>query len=120
MSFIHDDALDAALGVIDDATALHICSAEPSTYAEATSTYDLGDKSSPSFTGPVNGDTSGRKITVDAITDGSVTATDTATHWALVDGTRLLAAGSLSSSQAVTSGNTFTLTAFDIEFPDPA
>jgi hypothetical protein len=32
---------------------------------------------------------------------------------------RLLATGSLTASQAVTSGNTFTLTSFDIGIPDP-
>jgi hypothetical protein len=65
---------------------------------------------------------SGRKITVDAITDGSVSGTDTATHWALTDDSesKLLVTGALASSQAVTDGNTFTLTAIDVEFPDPA
>jgi len=119
MAKIHDDALDACLEVIDDATVLHICSSEPANYA-AVSGASLGTKSSPGFTGPADGDASGRKITVDAITDGSVTSTDTATHWALVDGSRLLATDALASSQSVTSGNTFTLTAFDIELPDPS
>ena len=41
---------------------------------------------------------------------------------AIVDtsNSRLLVTGSLSTSQAVTSGNTFTLAAFDIEIPDPS
>ena len=120
MAYINDDAFDAALGVIDDANALYITSQEATTRTEAVTTYALGTKSSPSFTGPAAGDVSGRKITIDAITDGSVTGTGTATHWALVDGTRLLATGSLTSSQSVTSGNTFTLTAFDIEINDPS
>jgi hypothetical protein len=120
MAFIGDDVLDAACNEVATGTALHICSQEPATYAEASSTYTLGNKSSPGFTGPANGDVSGRKIAVDAIADGSVTGTDTATHWAIVDGSALLAAGALDSSQSVTSGNTFTLTSFDIEFPDPA
>lgn len=120
MAYINHDALDAALGVIDDANALYITSAEATTRTEAVTTYALGTKASPGFTGPAAGDVSGRKITVDAITDGTVTGTDTATHWALVDGTRLLATGALTSSQAVTSGNTFTLAAFDIEIADPS
>jgi type V secretory pathway adhesin AidA len=117
MASIHTDALDAALGVIDDATVLHICSSEPADYA-GVSSVSLGT-ATPSFTGPDTGDTSGRKITVDAISDGSVSDTGTAANWALVDGTRLLASGDLSSSQSVTDGNTFTLTAFDIEIQDP-
>jgi len=117
--YIHDDVLDAALGIIDNATILHICSSQPANFAGIAS-VTLGNKSSPGFTGPANGDTSGRKITINAITDGSVTATGTASHFALADSTRLLAAGDLASSQSVTSGNTFTLAAFDIEIPDPS
>jgi hypothetical protein len=122
MAFLNDDVLDGALDVLIDATSkvLHICSQEPTTYTEASSTYTLGNKSSPTVGTKANGDVSGRKCTISAITDGSVTGTGTATHWALVDGTRLLATEALSSSQSVTSGNDFTLTAIDIEFPDPA
>jgi len=119
MAYLNDDVYDAALDEVkDNANALYITSQEATTRTEAVTTYALGTKASPGFTGPAAGDVSGRKITVDAISDGSVTGTDTATHWALVDGSRLLATGELTSSQAVTSGNTFTLTAFDIEFPD--
>ncbi|MDI6770104.1 MAG: hypothetical protein QMD04_10585, partial [Anaerolineales bacterium] len=65
---------------------------------------------------------SGRKVTVPSISDGAVTATGTATHYAVVDtaNSRLLATGALSASQVVTNGNTFTLTAFDIGIPGPA
>ena len=118
--FVHDDVLDAAVSEIaDNATILHICSSQPPNYAGIAS-VTLGNKSTPTFTGPADGDTSGRKITVDAITDGSVTATGTASHFAIADGSRLLAAGDLAASQGVTSGNTFTLAAFDIEIPDPS
>jgi hypothetical protein len=123
-AFLHDDVLDAALQYIEDnLTDIYICSAEPSNYTEATSTYALGDYNSPSVTGPAN-DTSGRKTTVDAIASGDpgdVTDTGTATWVAGIDevNDKLLFAQELSSSQAVTSGNTFTLTAFDINIPDP-
>jgi len=118
MGKLGDSVFDAALGEIDNGTTLTICSSEPANYA-GISGVALGSKSSPSFTGPADGTTSGRKITIDAITDGSVTATGTASHWALDDGATLLAAGALDSSQSVTSGNTFTLTAIDIELRDP-
>lgn len=118
MAFIGNDVFDAALDEIATATTLVICSSEPADYA-AISGVTLGT-ATPSFTGPADGDVSGRKITVDAISNGSVSADGTATHYALHDGVVLLTAGSLSASQAVTNGNTFTLTAFDIEFPDPA
>ena len=121
MAFLHDDALDALLSEVKtNKTALHICSTEPATYAEATSTYTLGNKATPTSGAIGDRTAGGREFEVDAITDGSVTGTDTANSWALVDATRLLAAGSLSSPQAVTDGNTFTLTAFTIGIPDPA
>jgi hypothetical protein len=118
MAKLDNSVFDAALGIIDNATTLTICSAEPANYA-AISGVALGT-ATPSFTGPADGDTSGRKITIDAVTNGTVSATGTATHWAIDDGATLLASGSLDSPQAVTSGNTFTLTAIDIELRDPS
>ena len=117
-AYINDDAPDAYLDVIATGTVLHICSSQPADYA-AVAGVSLGTKSSPGFTGPANGDVSGRKLTVDAISDGSVTGTGTASHYAIVDGSRLLVTDALDSSQGVSSGNTFTLAAFDIEVPDP-
>ncbi|MBN2392167.1 MAG: hypothetical protein JXR84_15675 [Anaerolineae bacterium] len=121
-AFMHDDILDAALNVIDANTEnLYICSAQPTTFAEASSTYALGSKASPAISAPQNGDASGRKVVVSAITDGNVTGTGTATWIALTDDSesKLLVAQELSASQGVTSGNTFTLTEFDITIPDP-
>lgn len=119
-SNVHADVLDAALNVIkNNATVLHICSGLPANYA-AVAGVTLGNKTPPAFTGPGAGDVSGRKITVTAITDGTVTGTGTASHYAIVDGSRLLCAQALGATQGVTSGNTFTLGAIDIEIPDPA
>lgn len=121
MSLVADYVLDAALSKLDtEANRLDICSAEPTTYAQATTTYTLGNKTSLSIGAPTDRTPNGRKVVVAAITDGTVTANGTATHWAIVDtvNSRLLASGSLSSSQAVTSGNVFTLQAFDIGIPD--
>lgn len=123
MATIADYVLDAALTKLDtEADRIDITSQEATTYAEATSTYTLGNSTSLSFGAPQDGDTSGRKVTAAAITDGSVTGTGTATHFAITDvsATRLLATGSLTTSQGVTSGNTFTIAAFDVEIPDPA
>ena len=123
MAFIDDTILDAALDELDGAIEnLYITSQEAATYAEAQTTYKLGTKATPTTTGPANGDATGRKLTIDAITDGTVDATGTATHWALCDNsaTLLLATGALAAPLAITATNTFTLTAFDVEFPDPA
>lgn len=127
MAYLNDRILDSGLDILDtEADRIDVCSQEPATYTEATSTYSLGNKdhgaSGSAFGSPGDGDTSGRKVASTAVTDGSVTATDTATHWAVseVGNTRLLAASSLASSVAVTSGNSFSLPSFDIELPDPS
>lgn len=123
MALIADYVLDAALSKLDtEANRLDICSTEPATYTAATSTNTLGNKTSLSVGAPGDRTPNGRKVTVAAITDGTVTGTGTATHWAITDtgNSRLLATGPLASSQAVTSGNTFTLGAFDIGIPDAA
>ena len=122
MAFLTDEALDGGLDYLTtNGSRIDICSQEPTTYAEATSTYTLGNKTGASVGAAQAGDTSGRKVTVAAVTDGSVTATGTASHWALTDGTgELLAVEELSATQSVTSGNTWTVSAYDIEFPDPA
>lgn len=122
MAFIADYVLDAALAKLAEANRLDICSQEPTTYAEATTTYTLGNKTSLSVGAPTDRTPTGRKAVVAAITDGTVTGTGTATHYALSDtgNSRLLATGALSASQAVTSGNTFTTGAFDVGIPDAA
>lgn len=122
MAYLNDEVLDQGLDYADtNGTRIDICSQQPATYAEATSTYTLGNKTGLNTGATQDGDTSGRKVVVPAITDGSVTGTGTATHWALTDGASILiAAQTLASSQAVTSGNTFTLGAIDITIPDPA
>lgn len=118
-----DRVLDNGLTVLDtEANRLDITSTQPTTYAQATSTYTLGNKTSPTIGSPADRSGGGREVTVSSISDGSVTGTGTAAYWALTDtgNSRLLATGSLSSSQSVTNGNTFTLTSFTIGIPDPA
>lgn len=128
MSYLNDRVLDNGLSVLDtEADKIFICSAEPATYTAATTTNALGNKTfsaGAAFGSPAARSPTGRKVTSTAITDGSVTGTGTSTasHWAVVDSanSRLLAAYSLSATQAVTSGNPFTLPAFDIGIPAPA
>lgn len=121
MPSLADYVLDAALAKLDtEATHLYITSAEATTYTEAITTYALGNKASISVGAPADRTPNGRKVTVAAITDGSVTANGTASHWAIVDtgNTRLLGANALSATQVVTSGNSFAIPAFDIGLPD--
>jgi hypothetical protein len=123
MPFFSDRVLDLGLNVPDtEGNRLDICSSEPTTYAAATGSASLGNKTSLSIGAPATRTPSGRRVTVAAFSDGNVTATGTATHWAITDtvNSRLLATGNLESSQAVTNGNVFSLAAFDIGIPGAA
>lgn len=123
MAFIADKVFDSGLTVLNtDTENLYICSAEPTTFTQASSTNKLGTKAAPTVSAPQDGATDGRRVVVSAITDGTVGATGTATHWALTDDSLslLLATGALSASQAVTSGNTFTLDAISVTVRDAA
>ena len=126
MPYLDNRVLDNGLSALSsEVNALRICNAEPVSYAAATGANSLGVKTSPSVAAPSNRTPNGRKVTVAAIASGSpgsISVTGTASHWALVDtvNSRLLAAGALSASQAVTNGNTFTLSAFDIGIPAAA
>ena len=124
MPFISDNVFDNGLAYLTaNGTRLDICSQQPTTYAEATSTYSLGNKTGLTVGSPANGAVNGRRVTIPAVSDGSVTGTGTATHWALTKvtaTTELLATQALSSSQAVTNGNTWSINALDVTIPDAA
>ena len=122
MPYLDNRVYYNGLTVLDtEANAIHICSAEPTTYSETTSTYTLGNATGVTVGAPADRTGGGREVVVDAAADGNITATGTATHYALVDtvNSRLLAASALTASQAVTNGNTFTLASFTIGIPDP-
>lgn len=123
---IDDRTLDFGLNELDAvATGIYICaSAEPTTYAIATTTASttgaLGWKTFAAgglFGSPAAAtDANGRRVTSTSITDGTIVTNGTAHWWAVVDSanSRLLAHGTLQADQAVTGGNTFTLSQFDI------
>ena len=105
-----------------NANKLYICTAQPTTYTAATSTYACG-VASPGGSGatvgaPGNDAGTGQQVTVAAISSGgAINATATAAFWAVVysGASVLLAAYSLSATQAVTNGNSFTLASFVID-----
>jgi len=121
---VGDYALDNGLNAVKNlADKIYICTNDPLTFVDATSTYALGNKNFGAggcFGAPGAGSPNGRVIASTQITDGSITATGTAAKWAVVDSanSRLLANGSLAASQAVTAGNTFTLASFNIRLPN--
>lgn len=128
---VHNDVLDAALNYIkSNATRITICSAQPTSFNEANNEddgspagYCLAQHTidSDDFTGPADGDTSGRKLAINQQTGVTAIDTGTATHMALldVDDSKLLYVKELSSSVSMTDTETYTLAASDIEIRDP-
>lgn len=116
----NDSVMDAALDKVATGTILTVCSAQPTTRTEAVTTYKLADVVVDSGDyAKANGDVSGRKLTVAAQNDVPVDSSGTATHIAVCDGSDLLYVTTC-TSQALTSGNTVTVPAWDIEFADPS
>ena len=123
MASLNDLVFDGGLDVIDASTEnLYLLSADPGLVWANIASYNLGIKANPAIAAPSDRSGGGREVVVTAITDGSVTDTGTATHFALTDdsGTAILVSGAISASQVVTTGNVFTLTEFSIGIPDPA
>jgi len=123
MAALNDKVFDSGLSVLDtDSENIHLLRADPGVTWASIATYLLGTKATPTVAAPTDRGAGGREVVVSAITDGSVSVTGTATHFALTDDSLslVLASGALSASQVVTSGNTFTLTQFSIGIPDPA
>lgn len=86
---VADSVLDAALNLIKTtADRLILCSAQPVNFA-GVAAVNLAQAAvtSASFTGPADGDVSGRKLTVNAQADVDVTTTGTGDHVCLVDDT---------------------------------
>lgn len=113
-----DDGLDYLSANI---TEIRVCSGDPTTRAAAV-TNMLAERTgltSGDWTGPANGDTSGRKITKDAETGISITNSGTAATICLSDGTTLIAKTDI-TSQSLTSGGTVDVNAFDFEIADAA
>jgi hypothetical protein len=124
--------MDAALNYIAAGDRLAVCSAQPTTYAEATTTYDGGASKyclalitltagdgNGDFT-VENGTSSGRKLTIAEQAAAEVLATASATHIAIctVSGS-VLRYVTTCTSQALTDGNTVTVPTWAIEIADP-
>jgi len=128
----NDAMLDAALAYItSNCNEMIACSAEPTTYNEATqpsasSGYALADVAmsddASHYTGPAAGDTSGRKITIDEQASLVIDASGTATHLALVGSVSsvdTLLYVTTTTSLALVAANQVTIPAWKIEMRDP-
>ena len=117
-----NSTLDALLAEIATGTRLVVCSAEPANFAgiAAVALADVvvtaGDGNGD-FT-IADGDTSGRKVTIAQQATITIDTTGTATHVVIDDGTDLHYVTTC-TSQALTSGGTVTVPAWDVEVADP-
>ena len=116
VALLADTVFDGGLSALHTAcTTIWIDSTQATTYTQASSTYALGSNvtaAGSTVGAPAAGSPSGRQVTVAAVTAGTIAASGTAAYYAITDASILYAANALSSSQAVTSGNTFTLASF--------
>ena len=116
----NDTGLDQALTWFSDCDLIILCSAQPTTYAEATATYALAD-GVPTFAAIANGDTSGRKRTVQAVSGVDVDSSGTGNHVALCkSGDTTLRYVTTCASVAVDAAGTVDFGAWDIEIADAA
>ena len=119
--FTDDSVLNAALAKIATATRMVVTSGQPANFAGiaavalADVTLTAGDGNGDYVI--ADGDTSGRKLTVQAQNAVPVDANGDATHVCLDDGTTLLHVTTC-TTQTLTSGNTVNTPAYDIEFLD--
>lgn len=116
-----DATIDSMFDYIDQCNIMHVCSAEPANYAgiAAVSLASVALTPDTDFT-KANGTTSGRKVTVAAKNGVSVSSSGTATHIAIARSTdSTLRYVTTCTSQALTSGNTVNIPAWEIEVADP-
>jgi hypothetical protein len=124
----NDLGLDAALDWFADCDRIFVCSAQPTNYTEASSTYTLADVTVTAGDGNgdfviANGDTSGRKLTTGAQSSVLIDTSGTATHVTLCkSGDTTLRYVTTCTSQALTANgsNTLNTPAWDIEIADPS
>ncbi len=116
-----DATIDSMFDYIDQSNIMHVCSAEPANYAgiAAVSLADVAMTPDTDYT-KANGDVSGRKVTIAAKSAVPVDASGTATHIVLARTTdSTLRYVTTCTSQALVSGNTVNIPAWDIEGADP-
>jgi len=122
--YLPDAVIDGLLSYLrTQLTGISVCSTQPTTYAEATSTYKLADQNGLTSTDLSlgDGDTSGRKVTMKAQSGVTVDTTGTAAHvawWGSSGSTLLLV--TTCTPQDLTTGNTVNIPVHDFEIRDVA
>jgi hypothetical protein len=120
--FLSVDVIDAGLDKFATAVKTTLCSAQPANFAgiaavalaSVTRTAGTGNGS---YT-KANGDTSGRKLTIAAVSTVTVAVSGTCTYVAYDDGTTLLGVAE-SEAKALTAGGTVALSSHKLEIQAP-
>lgn len=117
--FTPDATLDDMLEIIAQATRVDVCSTQPTTYAEATSTYTLGNYTITAGAGNgdwtiANGDSSGRKLTLGAQSGNNATADGTAGHLAFTNGVDTLYHVITCTAETTNNGSPLDINAVDV------
>ena len=116
-----DAVMDAALAYIQACDLMVLCSAQPSSYTNATTVVDIGDVALTTPDDLVIADgASGRKITIAGKNAVPIDHSGTITHIALCKvGDTTLRYMTTVTSAAVTQGETADVPAFSIQISDP-
>jgi hypothetical protein len=120
-ALVADITMDQALNYFaNNITERYVCTGTPATRAAAITAAlaTLTGMTSANFTGPADGDVSGRKITKDAETGDGIDATGTAASICYTTATTLIWRVDISPTQALTSGGTVDVNAHDHEILD--
>ena len=116
-----DALIDASLDYIAGSDRMIACSAEPTSYAEATGTYDLATATMTPVTDFTKAnDTSGRKVTTAVKNDVMIDHDGDATHIALVKtGDTTLRAVTTCTLKTLTLGDKVNFPAWKWNITDP-
>ena len=113
--------MDAPLDVIATATIMVVCSDEPTTYAELTSTFALADVVVDSGDFTKANHTTGRKVTVGAQTGVDVDTSGTAAWVGFgISGSSTFLGAVECGSAALDDAGQVNIPAFEIRNPQPA
>jgi hypothetical protein len=123
----NDTVMDTALSALrENVKQIAVCEGQPAGYDSAVTQgaqmLALTAVSGASFAALADGDTNGRKMTVNQHSGLTVSATGGGNHIALLSSA---AASTLwyvttATSQSLTSGNSLTINSWDIEIADPS
>ena len=116
--FANTVVLDALLDKIGTSTTLLVTTSQPADRTAALAAALASKTLSSAFT-KAAGTPTGRKTTIAQQSSVPVTATGSATHISLIDGTTLLFVTTV-TAQTLTSGNTVTVPEWTITVADPA